>query len=172
MKQRLSITIIALLLIIFAVSACGTAPPAQPTATPSGSPGLETAPPAQIQPTAESLPDSYPPPPPAPVQPTREPNYPPPPTFPPTVDPYPGGLVWIIRPVGVQCEDGTAEGYGDLRESVATLTAAGLQVENSEMIDLMVPAACGSPTSAHYRIQINVDGLNTANSMGWQRELN
>ncbi len=57
------------------------------------------------------------------------PGYPPPPTSPPPTDPYPGGLVWIIRPVGVQCEDGTAEGYGDLSESVATLTAAGLQVE-------------------------------------------
>ncbi len=170
MKQQLSIAIITLLLIILAVSACGTAPPAQPTATPSGSPALETAPSAPVQPTAESLPDSYPPP--APIQPTREPNYPPPPTFPPTVDPYPGGLVWIIRPVGVQCEDGTTEGYGDLRESVATLTAAGLHVVESEMADLMVPAVCGSPTSAHYRIQISVDGLNTASSMGWKRELN
>jgi hypothetical protein len=88
----------------------------------------------------------------------------------PTVDPYPGGIIWIIRPVGTQCEDGTTLGYGDLRESVATLTAAGLRVVDSEMVELMVTTACGSPTSAHYRVQIDIEDLDSALSMGWDRE--
>jgi hypothetical protein len=78
-------------------------------------------------------------------------------------------MVWITRPVGIQCEDGTALGYGDLRESVATLTAAGLRVSDSEMAEFMVTTACGSPTSAHYRIQISVEDLESAISMGWDR---
>jgi hypothetical protein len=79
-------------------------------------------------------------------------------------------MVWIIRPVGIQCEDGTALGYGDLGEAVATLTAAGLRVADSEVIELMVTTSCGSPTSAHYRVQINSDDLDSALSMGWTRE--
>jgi hypothetical protein len=72
--------------------------------------------------------------------------------------------------VGTQCEDGTAPGYSDLGEAVATLTAAGLRVVNSEMSELLVATACGSPTSAHYRVQIEAEDLETALSMGWFRE--
>ena len=176
MKQRFWYAYLTAFLIILIVAACGTAPPAEPTATPGAetpepalSPAEAPAVTAPAPPTAEPLPESYPPPPVLPVQPTHPPGYPPPATFPPTVDPYPGGLVWIVRPVGVQCEDGTEAGYGDLSESVATLIAAGLQVASSEMTDIPVTAVCGSPTSAHYRVQINPDGLNTARAMGWER---
>lgn len=175
MKQRLFITCLTLSIILVIFAACGTAPPARPTPSenssqPQSSPALPTLP---LPPTVEPVPEAYPPPQlEIPEQATHEPGYPPPATFPPTVDPYPGGLVWIIRPVGVQCEEGTALGYGDLGESVATLTAAGLQVEASEMLERVVPAVCGSATSAHYRIQIKVDGLDTARSMGWEREVN
>lgn len=160
------------------MAACGTAPPANPTNTPD--PSLDDAltnpqdsstatPPAP--PTAAPIQGSYPgSQPAAPQQPTKELGYPVPATFPPTVDPYPGGLVWIIRPVGTQCEEGTIQGYGDLSESVATLVAAGLNVENSQMTDIPVTAVCGSPTSAHYRIQISYEGLSTALSMGWKQE--
>lgn len=178
MNQKLLYSYLMFLLTILIAAACGTAPPASPTATPSGNlndpadnPALETAATAPAPLTAEPLPDTYPAPQlAAPAAPTHEPGYPPPPTFPPTVDPYPGGLVWIIRPVGVQCEDGTAPGYGDLQESVATLIAAGLEVASSEMTDIPVTAVCGSPTSAHYRVQINPDDLDTASAMGWERE--
>jgi hypothetical protein len=81
-------------------------------------------------------------------------------------------MIWIIRPVGIQCEEGTAPGYGDLRESVATLTAAGIRVVDSEMTELMVTTSCGSPTSAHYRVQIDFEDLEDALSMGWQEEIN
>jgi hypothetical protein len=79
-------------------------------------------------------------------------------------------VIWIIRPVGIQCEEGTAPGYGDLRESVATLTAAGIRVVNSQMTELMVAASCGSPTSAHFLVQIDAEDLDKALSMGWAKE--
>ena len=178
MKTHHFIMHLLLLITFILLAGCGTAPPAVPTATAvpdSGEPENtqipDTATHTPPAPTAESQPEIYPPPVTAvPERSTREPGYPPPATFPPTVDPYPGGMVWILRPVGVQCEEGTTPGYGDLRESVATLAAAGLQVEDSEMVALMVPTACGSPTSEHFRIKIHVDELDTAQSMGWTRE--
>ena len=136
MKLRFLPGSLFLFLGAFLISSCGTAPPAGSNITPAVSPGgdnaepaLEPAATAPVQPTAEPLPEDYPPPQPEPpIQPTYPADYPGPPTLMPTVDPYPGGMVWLIRPVGIQCEDGTALGYGDLNESVATLTAAGLTV--------------------------------------------
>lgn len=175
MKLHYSLGSFLLVLGTLLITSCGTAPPAgtimTSTAEPSDSdagPVLEPAATAPAMPTAEPLPEDYPPP--APLEPTYPPDYPAPPTPMPTVNPYPGGMIWIIRPVGIQCEDGTAPGYGDLRESVATLTAAGLRVVDSEIVELMVTTSCGSPTSAHYRIQINADDLDSALSMGWDRE--
>jgi hypothetical protein len=159
----------------FLITSCGTAPPVTnmtPAAEPSDSdagPGLEPAATAPALPTAEPLPENYPAPA-LPIEPTNPSDYPGPPTPMPTIDPYPGGMIWIIRPVGIQCEDGTALGYGDLREAAATLTAAGLRVVDSEVIEMMVTTSCGSPTSAHYRIQISSDDLDSALSMGWERE--
>ena len=176
MKLHYSLSSFFIILATFLITSCGTAPPAETNMTPAAEPGdsdagpvLEPAATAPALPTAEPLPGDYPPPAPL-VQPTYPPDYPGPPTPLPTVDPYPGNMVWIIRPVGIQCEDGTAVGYGDLRESIATLTAAGLRVVDSEIIELMVITSCGSPTSAHYRIQINADDLDSALSMGWDRE--
>lgn len=178
MKSTKSLGSFLLFLGVFLLTACGTAPPAgtimTPTSDAGGSdalPALEPAATAAAQPTAEALPENYPPPQPAlPVPATYPPDYPGPPTLMPTVDPYPGGVVWIIRPVGIQCEDGTAPGYGDLSEAVATLTAAGLSVLDSEVIEMLVTTSCGSPTSAHYHIQIDVVDLDSALSMGWEQE--
>jgi hypothetical protein len=88
----------------------------------------------------------------------------------PTVDAYPGGLVWVIRPAGIQCETETAPGYGSLNEAVATLSAAGINVFASETIELQVTTVCGSPTSEHYRVQIGADQLATVEGMGWTAE--
>lgn len=163
-------TRILLLLMVIALwvllSACGPsdAEAPQPVAT---VPTLEETPPEQ--PTTEA--PGYPAPEIVePASPTLDADYPAPPTPAPTVDPYPGGLVWIIRPVGIQCEEGTAPGYGDLRQATSTLTAAGVTVANAEMMDLMVTASCGSPTSAHFRVQIAPEDLQTALSMGWTQE--
>jgi hypothetical protein len=96
--------------------------------------------------------------------------YPEAPSPAPTVDAYPGDLVWVIRPVGIQCETETAPGYGTLSEAVATLSAAGINIFASETIELQVTTVCGSPTSEHYRVQIGADQLATVEGMGWTAE--
>lgn len=165
---RRSFILIAALLFVFILGACGpAAAPTAPTTAPTEGPALEEA--GTLTPTA--LPQGYPPPAPAPAATSALPaDYPAPPTMMPTADPYPGGLVWVLRPVGIQCEEGTAPGYGDLREAQATMTAAGITVVEAQMTDLMVTAVCGSPTSAHYRLQISAEDLQTAVSMGWSQE--
>jgi hypothetical protein len=153
-----------LTLILVILGACSSAPQALPTLPPppGESGGLATAVPDQGYPSSEVLP---------PATATHEPGYPEQPVdLPPTVDPYPGGLVWIVRPIGIQCEEGTSPGYGDLREATSTLTAAGIAVADAEMTEMMVAASCGSPTSAHFRVQIAADDLQTALSMDWTQE--
>lgn len=164
-KGFTSIFLLIIVLLIM-VSACSTTPEALPTLVPptSGSGGLATAVPESGYPAPESQPI-------VPATATREPGYPEQPAaLPPTPDPYPGGLVWIIRPVGIQCEETTSPGYGNLREAVSTLTAAGIAVADSEMTELMVATSCGSPTSAHFRVQIAADDLSIAQSMDWVQE--
>ncbi len=102
-----------------------------------------------------------------PINPTPDPNYPGPPTMMPTLDPYPGGLVWIIRPAGIQCEQGTLPGYSDLSEAITTTTASGVKVKEAELIDIPVAQQCGQPTSTHYRLQIAAEDTETAVSTGW-----
>lgn len=177
MKNRSLLISAFILLAAFLLVSCGTAPPANISLTPSpqpqgdaAEPALEPAPTTASQPTAEPLPGDYPAAEPAlPPQPTYPPDYPGPPTMVPTVDPYPGGMAWIIRPVGIQCEEGTAPGYGDLAEAEATMSAAGIRVVDAEMIEMIVPTSCGSPTSAHFRLQIEAEDLDSALSFGWER---
>jgi len=154
----------------FVLGACGPAAneaePESPNTGPTA-PALDSAPSGQ----ATELPADYPAPeaerPPATPLPA---DYPAAPALPPTPDPYPGGVVWVIKPVGTQCEEGTEPGYGDLREATSTMAAAGVKVASAEMTELMVTTSCGSPTSAHYRLQIAADDLETALSMGWTQE--
>jgi hypothetical protein len=159
-------TFLFLILALVFVGGCGASEADAPQPIPT-LPTLNEVPADQ----ATAVPAEYPAPEVSgPATPTLDPNYPAPPTPAPTVDPYPGGVVWIIRPVGVQCEEGTAPGYNDLREATSTLTAAGVAVAQSEMTELMVTDVCGSPTSAHFRVQIAAGDLQTALSMGWTQE--
>lgn len=108
------------------------------------------------QPTAVPQTDSYP----APAAPVA------------TINPYPGavdGFIWMLLPVGVQCED-DASPYTDLQDALAGLTAVSVQTAQSEITELMVCSACGCPTSAHYRVQVSVEDVNAAQSLGWNRE--
>ncbi len=94
-------------------------------------------------------------------------GYPAPPTLtPPTAYPEPEGNVWVLFPVGEQCGDGTGQ-YEDLVTAVAALTAAGVPVYNSEVVELLVCTSCGCPTSAHYRLEIDAARLETALSLEW-----
>jgi hypothetical protein len=85
----------------------------------------------------------------------------------PTYDPYPGGLAAIVHPMGLQCEDVIFE---DLSAAVGSLEEAGIVVVAAEEIGLEVCEACGCATSEHVRVQINVEDLDRALEMGWQRQ--
>ena len=163
--SKLLIAVLVLLL----VAGCGAADtetaPAQPGALPTirsledAPPNPPTLPPINYPAPGADLPPT----------PTLDPDYPAPTPW-PVIDPYPGGMVWIIRPVGIQCEDGTTPGYGDLTETESTLTAAGVKVLATEMTEMVVASSCGSPTSAHFRVQIAAEDLQTALSLDWNRE--
>jgi hypothetical protein len=84
----------------------------------------------------------------------------------PTYDPYPGGLVTLIHPMGLQCEDVI---FPDLSAAVGTLEEAGIVVVAAEEIGLEVCEACGCATSEHFQVQIGVADLDRALEMGWQR---
>lgn len=96
-------------------------------------------------------------------------GYPPAPSMP---DPYPaageGGLIWVIRPEGVQCEASDAPtGEKGLQEAVESLAAAGVTAQAWELTEMMVTAVCGSPTSTHYLVQIPAANLDKAIALGW-----
>lgn len=114
---------------------------------PTTEPGRDTAypPPTQVQP------DAYP----SPSGPEELP------------DPYPAGLAALILPAGSQCED---KAYPDLASALQPLEEAGVEVRAATTVDLVVCAACGCPTSEHYRVQIDRADLDTALDLGWQRE--
>lgn len=129
----------------------------RPTTTPA--PASEPTVPADVE--------GYP----VPPAPTALPEgYEIPPTVPP-LNPYPepnGTLIWVIKPVGEQCAE--APTTPDLQTAVADMVAFGIPVETSEMIDLDVCTACGCPTSAHFRLQIDAGYLANAAVLGWKAE--
>lgn len=106
-----------------------------------------------------------------PPDPAAEPEqpaaYPPPQQDAAPADPYPGGIVPVLKPLGVQCEEANAP---DLIAAEAELRAAGASVNLIEMVELAVAASCGSPTSEHYRAQIGADHVALVEELGWQRE--
>ena len=177
MKSKFSI--VSLLLLTFIIAACGPAvdgqsPPTEPdiSETVSAPVPENTEVPSQPplpEPTNPALEESYPPPPPAP--PVSD-GYPEPPPPVATIDPYPeavDGFIWMLLPVGIQCEDDAIQ-YNDLQDAVAGLTAVNAQTGQSEITELVVCSACGCPTSTHYRVQVNVDSVSAAQSLGWERE--
>ena len=135
----------------------------RPTITPdpqgSGSESLTT--PAEID-----DPDGYPPPPAQITQP--ESSYPaneaqvaqPESAYPAEQD-----MIWVVLPVGIQCEEGGQ--YADLDEAVADLDTVGVVIVDQGTSELIVASACGQPTSEHYGAMILRDGLSKAESLGW-----
>lgn len=173
----------SLFFMVFALilAACGSQPGPEPTNVGATEPALEPVedvfPKVTITPTAvreiESAPETAP----------DDSSYPAPPTitpFPegypaivtpaPTHDPYPAGegTIWIIRPVGIQCE--SPNDYADIQAAVADLKAIGVETLAQEMIDIPVTAVCGAPTSAHFRVQINAPDLAKAELLGWMKD--
>jgi hypothetical protein len=165
-KLRSVPAILAVALVILAACTPTAAPPAAPTPDDNGGGALQPAPETAVPPQPQ---EGYPAAP-LPSEPLA-PGYPAqPPAIIPGQSAYPGEGVWILRPLGIQCEDETQPGYADLDETVETLTNAGITVLASEETYLMVAAMCGAPTSAHYRVQIDPADLDQALAMGWTRE--
>jgi hypothetical protein len=170
-KKILScLSFIALLLL----ASCASATDATPTSVPVPEDTVEPAPAATATvPTPDPEPDDtsgYPPPGetdayPAPPD---QAGYPAPPSPPPAPDPYPSGIVWIVRAAGEQCEDSLR--FVDLASAVASLEENGITVNEAEGVELMVCQACGCPTSEHYRLQIDPVDLDQAMRLGWFRE--
>ena len=110
------------------------------------------------------------------------------PETPPTVTPYPEGYpappeiptqvsypadedtVWMLHPVGVQCEDAAGSKYQSEQDVIAGFTAAGITVHEVTTTELMVCTACGCPASAHYRAEINATDIDKAVALGWELE--
>lgn len=90
----------------------------------------------------------------------------------PAPNPYPAdtATVWVLHPVGVQCEGAAESKYKDEQDVIAGLTATGITTHDVTTTELMVCTACGCPTSVHYRAEINAADLNKALSLGWESE--
>ncbi|MCB9422394.1 MAG: hypothetical protein H6667_21505 [Ardenticatenaceae bacterium] len=179
--MKIKTGLMSLLLIMIIVAACGpavesNAPPTAPTkgaleavTQPADAPATDV-PAMATEPTPQpDMPEAYPP------MPTAVPlpeNYPAPAQAVVTADPYPeavDGFIWMLLPAGVQCED-DASTYADLQDAVAGLTAVSVLTGQIEVTELNVCAACGCPTSAHYRVQVSVADVGVAQTLGWQRE--
>lgn len=131
-----------------------TPPPVGEPSQPETAPGSNEGYPVPELPPASTLPEGYAVPSP-----------------PPSLNPYPeatGNLIWILKPVGEQCAE--APPTPDLQTAVADMIAFGIPVEASEMADLPVCTACGCPTSAHFRLQIDSGYLGNAEVLGWFAE--
>lgn len=116
-----------------------------------------------ITPDAPGSEQSYP----IPAQPTLATDYPAPEVM-SAPDPYPvvDGYVWVVHPVGEQCEDGRF--YNNVNAAVTALTEADIEVQRGTITSLNVCMACGCPTSEHYRLHIAEDDLSKAEALGWE----
>jgi hypothetical protein len=102
------------------------------------------------------------------ASPTTAAGYPAAPEATPTSDAYPAGSqLWIIRSAGLQCEDPV---YPTLESATTALQQAGVAVLAAEETTRAVCAACGCPTSAFYRVQIDGGDLAAAAPLGWVPE--
>lgn len=80
---------------------------------------------------------------------------------------YPGGgTVWVWRPVALQ-QCGGEQTYPDLDSAVAALEGAGITVLNATTAGIAVCEACDCPSSEHYRAEIPLGHLATAEGLGW-----
>lgn len=80
-------------------------------------------------------------------------------------------MIWVLRPMGIQCEDsGRGDPQKGIQGAVEELAAAGVSAERWEVTEMMVTAVCGSPTSAHYRASIALNDLSIATTLGWVAE--
>lgn len=161
---RQILTLCSSLFFLFILVACASPTPAtNPTSTPPAEPDVFPRP--TITPEPLDTTGGYP----APATPTvelREPGYPMPTVA--VIDPYPSvdGFVWVIKPVGQQCEQVEM----NVARAESELVAADVEVNIATTVNLPVCAACSCPTSEHYRMQIAAEDLEKAIDLGWTEE--
>jgi hypothetical protein len=157
------------LVMLLALSACSGS--ADPDATKESKKPAEEAAPALptldtslVEPSfpLPSDPEAYP-------EPEEPSGYPPPPIVTSTPYAYPEGTTfWITHAAGLQCEQPLI--YPTLDDAVRALEENRVAVISAEAFDMMVCQACGCPTSEFYRANIDAYDLDTAISIGWNRE--
>jgi hypothetical protein len=161
MKYAALLTLIAALLLV----ACGGSEDEETPADESQDTFIPVVPNADSdddQPESPDLPSDYP----APA--TVASGYPEPAVPTATPDPYPGGKLIMIRPMGEQCA--AASDYENAGEAVDELEIQGIKVLEFEEVDLIVCSSCGCPTSEHIRVTLDPADLAQAQSLGWRRE--
>jgi hypothetical protein len=165
MIQMKHLLLLLMSVLLFGV-ACGDTAVAPPDTDVQPAPETETDdgifPRPTVTPDAADTTDGYPAPetaPPVTDYPAPEPA--------PTLDPYPvvAGYVWVVHPLGEQCEDDRF--YDDVNAAIAALEAADIEVDRGVVTNLNVCLACGCPTSEHYRLHIAEADLSKAEALGW-----
>ncbi len=165
-------TILLIFLFILVTTACGSSIPTttRPANESNNSNQARPTPTSEISaPESTDLPIPYPGALATAVTNSNSDDYPAPQEF-PTLDPYPAesSTVWVVYPVGIQCEDAAASKYQSEQDVKAGLTAAGITVYEVTTTELMVCSACGCPTSIHYQTEISASDLDKAISLGWE----
>lgn len=162
----LSAFLVSLLLLLAACGSPSPVPEETPAVEEEEREGLATVAPVPTRELPTATPESYP------MQPTTPsraqegyPEAPPPPTA------YPVDMrIWVLRPLGTQCEESDSYQFATIEEAVASLTDAGVEVFDSEMTSLVVCESCNCPTSEHFRVQILRSDLYGAQVRGWAQE--
>ena len=159
-----------ILLLVMLLAACG---PSNVTPEPTNRPASseDEQPEGDIVPrptiTATAVPDDAYPAAPTPAN-TLPEGYPVPEI--PVYDPYPGlekeeNQAWMIIPAGLQCEDALI--FPTEEDAISALEEAGIEVVESQTMELMVTSSCGSPTSTHYLALIDMADQTQAEELGW-----
>jgi hypothetical protein len=158
MKRLLMLTMILTLLVAGCSDTAVTPETVEPEPTVESDEGIFPRPTVTPDETRESYP--------VPEAATPDSDYPAPEAL-PTRDPYPvvEGYIWVVHPVGEQCEDGRF--FDDVNAAITALEEADVEVTAGATINLNVCLACGCPTSEHFILQIDEEDLSTAERLGW-----
>ena len=172
--MKRTILLMALLLLTFFPACSSDTAPEQPEENPdSGNPPLDsvdsaTAPAAtEIEPAPTATPAPY-----LAIDPTAVPNsYPAEPASQLNLPPYPAtGTIWILRPLGQQCQPAAEFEYATVEDAILALNDAGITVYRAEQVLRPVCEACDCPSSEHYRLNIDESNLAQAQELGWELE--
>lgn len=84
---------------------------------------------------------------------------------------YPAtGTIWVIRPLGQQCQPDAEFEYANVEEAIMALDEAGIQVYLGDVVFRPACESCDCPTSEHFRVRIDESNLEQARLLGWEVE--